>query len=108
MAELVEKSLENIIEVWRPGSHGDDWTWIDEYNDLWTRDKERTWALYDAILKKGFRLADDTAPIKLGNDGRVWNGHHRLVIALAWRRLGYHVPQLMVEIVPPEEKEHGE
>lgn len=98
---LVRMSLEDILTGWRPGSHGDDWTWANEAEDLWTRDSARTQKLMSAIFDHGFGLADSKAPVKLGNDGRVWNGHHRIVIAQYLQE-----PYLMVEIVPPHEKEH--
>lgn len=37
-----------------------------------------------------------TMPVLIGNDGRLWDGHHRLRIAV---RLG--IPFVPVEVVPP-------
>lgn len=55
---------------------------MDEKHDLSTRDRKRTDQLRHLILANGFSYADDAHPITLGNDGRVWDGHHRLILAL--------------------------
>lgn len=83
---LVAMSLGEILENWRPGSHGPDWSWSDEKADLFGRDHERTMKLLEGISEKGWGLADEGAPVQLGNDGRVWNGHHRICLALVYDR----------------------
>lgn len=98
--ELVEMSISDIMEKWRPGSHGDDWTWTDEYFDLWCNDGPRTYDIIEQAKEHGIGFADWKAPIQLGNDGRVWNGHHRILVA---KYLG--IERVMVDIVPPEQKE---
>ena len=47
-----------------------------------------------ARQQRGIAFADDYAPVMLGSDGRVWDGHHRIVLAIEQR-----IPSLMVEVV---------
>lgn len=68
-----------IITFWCPGSH--DWTWAEEYRDL--IDKQETREIAHAIDRAGFGFADSDTPVMLGNDGRVWDGHHRIVLAIS-------------------------
>ena len=55
---------------------GDERGWSDEFADLWTRDWPAMYDLCDSVNQYGVRN-----PILLGNDGRVWDGHHRLAAA---------------------------
>ena len=90
MTALVSKPMSHILTFWRPGSA--DWTWADEYNDLIHADvTERVRARVD---KEGIEFADEFCPVLLGNDGRVWDGHHRIVIAIEYR-----ISSLMVDEV---------
>lgn len=73
-------SLSNILVFFKPGSHGPEWTWLDEYADLIY--KPETDAIRKLVLEQGIGFNDDQAPIMLGNDTRVWDGHHRIVIAI--------------------------
>jgi hypothetical protein len=74
-------SLKHVLTNWRPGSH--DWTWREEFNDL--RMNPDHSAVTDAVRRRveseGIDFADHFAPVLLGSDGRVWDGHHRLCIA---------------------------
>jgi len=97
--ELQQVPFDYIMNNWRPGSH--DWDWEDERLDLLTRDWVRTGKLRDTIRERGFGFADATSPIKLGNDGRIWNGHHRLILGLEFRP-----DTLWVDVVGPDETEH--
>lgn len=64
-----------ILKRWRPGSG--DWDWPDEWADLAQRDAGMTLAgLIMDIAENGIN-----APVLLGDDGRVWGGHHRLMVA---------------------------
>lgn len=73
-------TVAEAMDQWRPGSQ--DWTWADESRDLWDRDRQKMAALVSSIRWSGLREPeDDEEPICLGNDGRVWEGHHRLVAA---------------------------
>lgn len=95
---LVSKPLAQIVTFWRPGSRGDDWTWADEYADL--IDDDVTTAIRERVDAEGIEFVDQLAPILLGSDGRVWDGHHRICVAIQRA-----IPTLMVEIVaatPPE------
>lgn len=86
---LVSKPLSHIVTFWRPGSR--DWTWADEYADL--INDAVTARIDQRIRSEGIDFADKFAPILLGNDGRVWDGHHRIVLAIR-----YAEPSLMVEL----------
>ena len=91
MSNLVRKPLGQILTFWRPGSHDDGWTWEDEYASLVSHPV--TEKVRDRIHGEGIGFADDFAPVLLGSDGRVWDGHHRIVIAIQEA-----IPTLMVEI----------
>ena len=71
--------LERVLTEYRPGSHGDDWTWQDEYDHLLKSDehRERT-----EVLAGDLSLNPMHWPICLGTDGRIWDGHHRIVAAM--------------------------
>ena len=75
---LTEMPLAQVVEFWRPGSH--DWTWVDEYADIVARPE--TPAIRKRVQEEGIGFLDRVAPILLGSDGRVWDGHHRICIAL--------------------------
>jgi hypothetical protein len=100
---LVRMTPDEIMEGWKPGlQEGIGWTWHQAYNYMHRRDKERTAKLAAAIVREGFGLADSSSPIKLGSDGRVQNGHHRIVIAMDLK------PEfLMVELEEEKRSTHG-
>jgi len=79
-----------LVQNWRPGSY--DWTWADECADL--SQQHRTAVILSRILKEGIGFADNVEPILLGDDGRVWDGHHRICLALS---LG--IEELYVEVI---------
>jgi hypothetical protein len=57
---------------------GDDGPWCDELSLLWKNDQHAMLQVLNSVLAEGFR-----SPIIIGNDGRLWDGHHRLAVALA-------------------------
>lgn len=65
--------LDALLNVFSVGSG--DWPWTEEYDNL--IDQADTRKLLERIRVEGIR-----EPILLGNDGRVWDGHHRIVIAM--------------------------
>ncbi len=72
-------TVAEVMHRWQPG---EPWSWSDEARDLWTRDLDKMQALEASIRRVGLRPAlPDEEPIILGDDGRVWSGHHRLVVA---------------------------
>jgi len=89
----MDMAVAEIVRRWRPGSG--DWSWDDEAAELDSHVcrccgqpghyQERL----EAFLRDGGRLGQ---PLCLGSDGRVWDGHHRIVAAL---RLG--IQRLPVE-----------
>lgn len=90
-AELQVWPLRRILTEVRCGSK--DWSWEEEWADLARRHAETGYLdrLADQISENGI-----TMPVLVGTDGRLWDGHHRLCIAV---RLGIgYVP---VEVVRP-------
>lgn len=65
--------LDHLLGVYRVGSG--DWAWREEYDNL--IDQPDTQKLLARIRAEGIR-----EPVLLGTDGRVWDGHHRIVIAM--------------------------
>lgn len=63
-----------VMDLWRPGSG--DWGWPFEVADLIRRDGPALADLIDSIREDGVR-----EPVLLGDDGRVWDGHHRIIAA---------------------------
>ena len=89
---LIPKSVAQIVTFWRPGSG--DWSWADEYADLMDGEgKEVTERILARVDSEGIDFADSFAPVSLGTDGRIWDGHHRIVIAI---QRGIH--SLMCEV----------
>ena len=91
---LVSKPLAHITTFWRPGSRDEKWTWADEYGDL--IDDPVTGAVRLRVDAEGIGFVDHIAPVLLGSDGRVWDGHHRIVIAIE-----RCIPTLMCELAVP-------
>lgn len=80
--------LARVLEKVRCGS--DDWSWEEEWAWLDANDAEALARLEAEIGCEGMYR-----PLLIGNDGRLWDGHHRLRIAV---RLGTaYVP---VELTP--------
>lgn len=69
-----------------------DWTWDEEWADL---DARHAATGYLDTLEQQIRENGITMPVLIGSDGRLWDGHHRLRIAV---RLG--IPYVPVEVVP--------
>jgi hypothetical protein len=95
--ELQVWPLQRILTEVRCGSK--DWPWEEEWADLARRHSETGYLdrLAEKISENGI-----TMPVLIGSDGRLWDGHHRLCIAV---RLGIgYVP---VEIVPPRSDPPG-
>lgn len=68
-------SLDYILENFTPGEEAN--AWSDEFVWIIENDYTHTARLAREVKRVGMNL-----PILLGNDGRVWNGHHRLLVAL--------------------------
>ncbi|AEF57247.1 hypothetical protein [Mycobacterium phage MS810] len=79
MTAVKEPELWNprhLIETFEDGEgHG----WHEELQWLWFDDRERTMQLLDEVGEVG-RIRE---PVEIGHDRRVWNGHHRIAVALA-------------------------
>lgn len=85
---LEKMSLAHLLVWWRPGSA--DRSWAEEYKDVMTHPHTST--VRERVLSEGFGFQDYVAPVLLGPDGRVWDGHHRICLAIE-----QEVPYLMVE-----------
>lgn len=92
MSDLRPVPVTQILAFWKPGSQGPEWTWADEYNDLIPRIAH----IEHRYLTEGPDFADDE-PVLLGNDGRVWDGHHRICLAIK-----HGTPTLNAQIVEEE------
>lgn len=73
-------SVDAILDRYRPG---DDWPggWMDEWRVLLAQDTDAILDLAIDVAARGVLV-----PIHLGPDGRVWDGHHRLLAAILARR----------------------
>jgi len=96
--------LSELLENYRPGSFDPPWSWDDEVHDLHHNAPCPTaYAItqgidvepcddpspgcYQRRLEEHLReVGAITQPVCLGGDGRVWDGHHRIVAAI---RLGF-------------------
>lgn len=75
MSARHEVPLRSFLDVIRDGDgHG----WHSEYNLLWTEHRERMNDLRKAVISEGI-----LEPILVGSDGRVWDGHHRICVAIS-------------------------
>ncbi|MFD7247813.1 hypothetical protein ACFV6Y_38430 [Streptomyces massasporeus] len=86
MSAAVElMTAELLMEEVRDGDqHG----WPAELRLLWTEDRDKLLALMDRVLAEGF-----LTPVQIGDDGRLWDGHHRVAVAAA---LGIMLPVVRV------------
>lgn len=66
--------LDGILDNFTPGD--EDTAWSEEFRWIIENDTASTTRLLADIDDNGMRI-----PILLGDDGRVWNGHHRLLVA---------------------------
>lgn len=89
--------LTELLDTFVPGSFNQPWTWDDEENDILVRECCCCSMLchdpqiglpghYQYQLERHIYEYGIPGAILLGNDGRVWDGHHRVVAA---RRLGF-------------------
>lgn len=92
MSEPIPTS--DLLALYAPGSYPPPWSWDDEERDILARvclccDQP---GHYQLALEVHLREHGLTQGVCLGDDGRVWDGHHRIVAA---RRLG-------IELIPLE------
>lgn len=94
MAIVTTMPLAEVMRRWRPGSYDPPWDWDDEERELHAfvcaccgEPGHYQRQLEEYIAKHGI-----TQGVCLGTDGRVWDGHHRIVAA---KRLG-------IEVIPIE------
>lgn len=71
--------VQAILDNFAPGSGlstwDEEWRWIENSEDSNLK------RVKHKVKKKGIGFADETDPITLGPDDRVWDGHHRLYLA---------------------------
>lgn len=72
MSDLL--TVDYILDNFTPGEETN--TWAEEFRWIIDFDNNHTGALLIDIEKHGIKV-----PVLLGTDGRVWNGHHRLLVA---------------------------
>jgi hypothetical protein len=68
-------NVDFIMSTWRPGSYPEPWSWADEIADLKSRGE------LHSMSADFLREAAWDESIILGGDGRVWDGHHRIIAA---------------------------
>ena len=77
MSDPESMSMSRVLAEYAPGDGG---TWLQEF--AWM-------ALHSSRKLRGLALSIEEIgvqrPILLGDDGRVWDGHHRICIALELR-----------------------
>lgn len=66
----------SLVELLSTVKDGDEHGWDAEFEYLRMEHGARIRSLIGSILRTGIR-----APILIGDDGRVWDGHHRLYAA---------------------------
>ena len=76
-----------IVAKWVPGSQEQPWTWDDESRDIESRVCvccDQPGHYQRQIVEKMQAEGEwwEEATILLGPDGRVWDGHHRIVAAI--------------------------
>ncbi len=79
----------SILRNFRPGSYDPPWTWDDEERDILGREClccGEPGHYQQALEEHLAAVGEVRQPVCLGPDGRVWDGHHRIVAA---RRLGF-------------------
>lgn len=90
-----DMALSDLLRTYVPGSYDQPWSWDDEERDI----LERICLCcnepghYQLQLEAHLREHGLNQGVCLGDDGRVWDGHHRIVAA---RRLGIDVIPLEV------------
>lgn len=84
-----------VTGAWRPGSYDPPWSWADEAADILARQCLCCGQPGHYQLAFEAHVAEHGIPggVCLGGDGRVWDGHHRVVAAL---RMG--ITQVPVEV----------
>lgn len=70
--------IADLISKVSPGSQGDEWTWSQEARWCWDNEFDVMVKLVSSLLDEGQR-----EPVMVGDDGRLWDGHHRLVGLIA-------------------------
>lgn len=64
--------LDEIMARWRPWSPDDSETWPERIADLTDSDRVHRIRVAGAVIRE---------PVELGDDGRIWDGHHRITVA---------------------------
>ncbi len=79
--------VQNILELVKVGSMP--WSWEEEFADLDARDGKLLAELEESIKREGIK-----EPVIIGSDRRLWDGHHRVRVAV---RLG--LKEIPVDVV---------
>ena len=85
MSGQMRMEIAVLMKAYEPGSG---LSWVEEARDLWDRDADQMTKLVRSVSTFGVLL-----PVLLGDDGRLWDGHHRLPAAhaalLTWVPIEY-------------------
>jgi hypothetical protein len=100
--DLGEMSPAEIMASYRPGSEDPPWTWDDERQSLFEEECKCCGSVgtYQKRVIQRLQGGWFGDPIKLGDDGRLWDGHHRLLAAHALRMEKVPVHYGKTEYVP--------
>lgn len=74
---MITVPASHLIAKWHPGSFDPPWSWLDETAEIISVDGPEFSALINHIRQHGIQ-----EPVLLGDDDRVWDGHHRICAAL--------------------------
>lgn len=75
MTDIETMHPQDLTNAYQPG---DPHSWAEEFRWLRENHAAKLRALFHDVLKNGIR-----EPVLLGDDGRLWDGHHRLYVANA-------------------------
>jgi ParB-like chromosome segregation protein Spo0J len=67
------------MDGWKPGSHEPSWTWTNEIDEQVNRSEMNE--MLRSVKEEGVK-----DPVLLGSDGRVWDGHYRIIAAMLLHR----------------------
>lgn len=92
-------TIAEIMAAYAPGSG---LSWSDEFRKLLTDEKLAMAPRMREMLKNqgpdcDYLSTTDPHPIVLGNDSRVWDGHHRILLALILGGINCELPVEVTE-----------
>lgn len=70
--------LSDFLAQVRPNHHDLDYTWATEAQRLWLEEPDYMCGLVRHLADGG-----EYEPVTIGDDGKLWDGHHRVVALMA-------------------------